>query len=192
MELRCLFLDLGKSNKNGVVTSRTFLSPEADAEFAVEHAIKCGYRLIDTAVAYKNHRGVGKAIKKCIEEGVIKREELFVTTKLWICDWKAENVKKSIAACLEELQLDYIDLLLIHQAVQFNLPEEEEEKRQKGDFHDYTPFVPDDAKYRIGYSKDRLKETWTALEELYDQVVIILSSHLVESASCYWYLQFLF
>lgn len=172
MDKRCLFLDLGITNWIWIILYRTFLSPDADAEFAVEHAIKCGYRLIDTAVAYKNHRAVGRAIKKCIEEGIIKREDIFVTTKLWICDWRAENVKKSIAASLKELQLDYVDLILIHKAVFCNLPEEIEERRQKGDFHDYDIVVPNDPKYRIGYDKDRLKETWTALEEAYDQVSI--------------------
>lgn len=92
-----------------------------------------------------------------------------MTTKLWICDWRAENVKKSVAASLKELQLDYIDLMLIHKSVFCNLPEDFEEQRQKGDFHDYI-IVPNDPKYRIGYDKDRLKETLTALEEAYDQV----------------------
>lgn len=146
------------------------MAPEAECEVAVEHAIKGGYRLIDTAVAYKNHRAVGRAIKKCIEEGIIKREDIFVTTKLWIADWREENVKKSIKKSLEELQLDYIDLMLVHQAVTFNLPEEEEEKRQKGDFHDYNIFVPDDPKYRLGFQVENLKEMWSALETAVDEV----------------------
>lgn len=170
MDLRCLFLDSGITTCALIIPYRTYLSPESDAEFAVEHAIKFGYRMIDTAVVYKNHRAVGKGIKKCIDEGIIKREDLFVTTKLWVCDWRAENVKKSIAASLKELQLEYVDLILLHKAAFCNLPEEEEEKRQKGDFHDYNTVVPEDPKYRIGYDVDRLKETWTALEEAYDQV----------------------
>lgn len=149
---------------------RTFLSPSEECEIAVEHAIKCGYRLIDTAVAYKNHRAVGNAIKKCINEGVVKREDLFITTKLWITDWKSENVKKSVRKSLEELQLDYIDLILIHKAAFCNLPENVEEQRQSGDFHDYDIIVPDDPKYRIGYSIDNLRETWSALESAVDEV----------------------
>ena len=95
---------------------------------------------------------------------------MFITTKIWITDWKAENVKKSIHASLKELQLDYIDLILIHKAAFCNLPEEEEEQRQKGDFHDYNKTVPDDPKYRIGYNKDNLKETWQAMEAACDEV----------------------
>lgn len=103
----------------------------------------------------------------------MKREELFITTKIWITDWKAENVKKSIHTSLKELQLDYIDLILIHKAVCLNLPPEEEEKRQKGDFHDYNIIVPDDPKYRLGYSIDRLKETWQAMEAACDEVRLV-------------------
>ena len=68
----------------GVVISRTYLAPDKECENAVIAAIKDGYRLIDTAVAYANQKAVGNAIKKCIDEGIVKREELFVTTKLWL------------------------------------------------------------------------------------------------------------
>ena len=146
------------------------MAPEAECEVAVEHAIKCGYRLIDTAVCYQNHRAVGRAIKKCIEEGVVKREDLFVTTKLWLTEWKADNVMKSIRTSLEELQLDYVDLILYHKAYFYNLPEEAEEKRQKENFHEYEMIVPDDPKYRLGYSVERMKETWTAMEAACDAV----------------------
>ena len=139
---------------------------------AVEHAIKCGYRLIDTAVCYHNHRAVGRAVKKCIEEGIVKREDLFITTKLWITDWTADSVMKSIKKSLEELQMDYVDLILYHKSYFYNLPEEAEEKRQKGDFHDYDMIVPDDPKYRLGYTVERMKETWTAMEAARDAVQI--------------------
>ena len=142
----------------------------SQAEQAVTDALEVGYRLIDTAVAYDNQKAVGRAIKKCIEEGIVKREDLFITTKLWIADWKRENVHKSVTACLKDLQLEYIDLMLIHQGCFFQLPTEEDEKRQKGDFLEYTYFVPDDPKYRLGYKKEYLMETWQALETAVDEV----------------------
>ena len=72
--------------------------------------------MIDTAVAYGNQKIVGKAIKSCIDEGIITRSDIFVTTKLWLTDWKPEDVERSVRLCLEELQLEYIDLFLIHQS----------------------------------------------------------------------------
>ena len=107
-----------------------FLSAPEECEQSVIDAIKAGYRLIDTAIAYGNQKAVGNAIKKCIDEGIVKREELFITTKLWITEWKPEDVEKSVKLSLEELQVDYIDLFLIHQSYFINLTEELEEKRR--------------------------------------------------------------
>ena len=84
-------------------------------EQCVYDAIITGYRLIDTAAAYMNEEAVGKAVKRAIEEGVVKREELFITTKLWIQDAGYETTKKAFENSLKRLQLDYIDLYLIHQ-----------------------------------------------------------------------------
>ena len=143
---------------------RTFLSPESECESAVETAIRAGYRLIDTASAYRNERAVGRAVKKCIDEGIVKREDVFITTKLWVTDWKKDNVAKAVSQSLKNLQMDYIDLLLIHQAGFLNLPEEEEKHRQQGDFYDYVGVPPKDPRYRLGYNLDCLKETWGAME----------------------------
>lgn len=78
---------------------------------AVLHAFEAGYRLIDTASAYQNEKAVGDAIK----ESGIDRKELFITTKLWITDAGYEKAKKGFEASMEKLQLDYLDLYLIHQ-----------------------------------------------------------------------------
>ncbi|NYE07507.1 diketogulonate reductase-like aldo/keto reductase [Bacillus niacini] len=80
-------------------------------EQAVYDALIAGYRLIDTAAAYMNEEAVGRAIKR----SGVPREEIFITTKLWIQDTGYENAKKGFAKSLERLQVDYIDLYLIHQ-----------------------------------------------------------------------------
>jgi 2,5-diketo-D-gluconate reductase A len=80
-------------------------------EQCVYDALMTGYRLIDTAAAYQNEEAVGRAIKR----SGVPREEIFVTTKLWIQDAGYESTKKAFAKSLERLQLDYLDLYLIHQ-----------------------------------------------------------------------------
>lgn len=82
-----------------------------ECERSVYDAIEVGYRLIDTAASYLNEEAVGKAVKR----SGIPREELFVTTKLWIKNAGYENTKKAFAKSLKRLQLDYLDLYLIHQ-----------------------------------------------------------------------------
>ena len=83
----------------------------AQCEQAVLDAIESGYRLIDTAAAYMNEEAVGSAIKKC----GVPREELFITTKLWVQDADYESAKQAIETSLKKLGLEYIDLYLIHQ-----------------------------------------------------------------------------
>lgn len=86
------------------------VSPE-ECERCVSDAISVGYRLIDTAQAYYNEEGVGNAINKC----GVNRDELFITTKVWISNAGEEKAALSIEDSLRKLKTDYIDLLLIHQ-----------------------------------------------------------------------------
>ncbi|SFB96696.1 Aldo/keto reductase [Flexibacter flexilis DSM 6793] len=88
-----------------------FQIPEDQSEKAVLDAIQTGYRLIDTASAYANERAVGNAIRKSI----VPREELFITTKLWVQDMGYEKAKAAFQKSLDKLQLEYLDLYLIHQ-----------------------------------------------------------------------------
>ena len=87
------------------------VSDPAVREQAVLDAIESGYRLIDTAAAYMNEEAVGRAIAKC----GVPREELFITTKLWVQDASYEGAKQAIEASMQKLGLSYIDLYLIHQ-----------------------------------------------------------------------------
>lgn len=86
-----------------------------ECENAVVQAIQTGYRLIDTAAAYENETAVGRAINRVIAEGIVRREELFVTTKLWVTDTCYERAKEGFYRSLDRLGLDYVDLYLIHQ-----------------------------------------------------------------------------
>ena len=79
---------------------------------AVKDALGVGYRLIDTAEAYNNQTAVGQAIK----ESDVNRDDIFLTTKLWVSNFSYEKAKKAIDHDLKELGTDYIDLMLLHQA----------------------------------------------------------------------------
>ena len=89
-----------------------FLVSPDECERCVSDALEVGYRLIDTAQAYQNEEGVGNAWRK----SGIKREDLFIVTKVWISNAGEEKAAKSIDESLRKLQTEYIDLLLIHQA----------------------------------------------------------------------------
>ena len=89
-----------------------FLVSPDECERCVSDALSVGYRLIDTAQAYANEEGVGNAWRK----SAIKREDLFIVTKVWISNAGEEKAAKSIDESLRKLQTEYIDLLLIHQA----------------------------------------------------------------------------
>lgn len=87
-----------------------------ECEDSVYSAIKVGYRLIDTAQAYMNEEAVGKAVARAIADGLTTREELFITTKVWVSNMKNEDTAyESIKVSLAKLGLDYVDLILLHQ-----------------------------------------------------------------------------
>jgi alcohol dehydrogenase (NADP+) len=83
-----------------------------DIKNSIKTAVKCGYRLFDTASLYDNELEVGLALNECIQEGLIKREEIFLVTKLWNDDH--ENPEGALKKSLQLLNMDYVDLYLIH------------------------------------------------------------------------------
>ncbi len=85
---------------------------------SVYNAVKVGYRLIDTAASYGNEDAVGEGVRKAIAEGICTREDLFITSKMWVADMKNyETASKAIDASLKKSGLDYLDLYLEHQAM---------------------------------------------------------------------------
>ena len=106
------YITLSNGVKMPTLGYGVFLVSPDECERCVSDALSVGYRLIDTAQAYQNEEGVGNAWRK----SGLKREDLFLVTKVWISNAGEEKAAKSIDESLRKLQTDYIDLLLIHQA----------------------------------------------------------------------------
>ena len=105
------YVTLNNGIKMPIIGLGTWTFTNEEAEDAVYIAIKNGYRLIDTAQYYGDEIGVGKGVRKAIDEGIVKREDIFVTSKIYA----STDHNKAIEKSLNNLDLDYIDLLLIHQ-----------------------------------------------------------------------------
>ncbi len=106
------YITLNDGNKIPAIGFGVFMIPNDGPTYeAVLEALKAGYRHIDTATAYFNEEDVGKAIK----DSKIPREEIFITSKLWLSQYGYENAKKGIERSLKKLDTDYIDLYLLHQ-----------------------------------------------------------------------------
>lgn len=108
-------LELNDGNSMPVLGIGTAGSDAKEKAYeATKMAIKAGYRHIDTAWIYETEKLVGRAIRECIEEGIVTREELFVTTKLWLSFFGENRARVGLRHSLVRLQLDYVDLFLVH------------------------------------------------------------------------------
>lgn len=103
----------------------TWLSKKNEVYDAVLEAIRIGYRHFDCAYIYKNEQEIGAAIQFAMTSGWVKRNELFITSKLWNSDHEPERVETAIRRSLKDLQLDYLDLYLIHWPVAFKTGHEQ-------------------------------------------------------------------
>ena len=111
------FITLNTGAKMPLEGFGVFQIPDAaQCEQVVYDAIKTGYRLIDTATAYGNEEAVGNGVARAIKDGITTREELFITTKVWVTDMGTEeSAYQAVKASLKRLDMDYADLILLHQ-----------------------------------------------------------------------------
>lgn len=111
------YLTLNTGAKMPLEGFGVFQIPDLEqCEEVVYQAIETGYRLIDTAAAYMNEVVVGKAVERAIKDGLVTRDELFITTKVWVQDQKnEETAHEAVKASLEKLNMNYVDLVLLHQ-----------------------------------------------------------------------------
>ena len=111
------FITLNTGTKMPLEGFGVFQIPDAkECEEVVYNAIKTGYRLLDTAAAYMNEEAVGKGVARAIAEGLTTRDELFITTKVWVQDQKTEGTAyEAVKTSLAKLDMPYVDLVLLHQ-----------------------------------------------------------------------------
>ena len=143
------------NNGSGAIPALGFgtLIPDPVAtKNATKAALEAGFRAIDTAERYRTEREVGEAMQEVFKGGKIKREDVFVITKLWNTNHRPERVKPACEASLKKLQLDFVDLYLIHTPFAFQPGEEQD---------------PRDANGNVIYDQGvTLLDTWRALEGL--------------------------
>ena len=133
----------------------TSLSDNTKTLSAVKTAVEIGFRHLDAAERYRNEAQVGAALKELFAEGTVRREDLFVTTKLWNNNHRPERVKPALKASLHRLGLDTADLYLVHTPFAFE-PGDDQDPR-----HPHGPVI-----YDKGVT---LEETWAAMEALVDE-----------------------
>jgi len=133
----------------------TLIPDPIDTINATKAALEAGFRQLDSAERYRNEKQVGEAMQEVFKEGKIKREDVFIATKLWNSNHRPERVKTAFDASLNRLQLDYLDLYLIHTPFAFRPGEEQDPRDENG------KVIYDDG--------ITLLDTWRALETLVDE-----------------------
>jgi diketogulonate reductase-like aldo/keto reductase len=133
----------------------TSLSDNTKTHGAVTTAVEVGFRHLDAAERYRNEALVGEALKDLFAAGTVRREELFVTTKLWNNNHRPERVKPALQASLDRLGLDDVDLYLVHTPFAFQPGDDQDPRHPQGDVI-----------YDEGVT---LEETWAAMEGLADE-----------------------
>jgi diketogulonate reductase-like aldo/keto reductase len=133
----------------------TLLSDRAKTTDATTAAVKAGFRHLDCAERYRNEDEVGAALKQLFADGTVRREDLFITTKLWNNNHRPERVKPALQASLNRLGLDHVDLYLMHTPFAFRPGDDQDPRDAHGDV------IYDDGV--------TLEQTWAAMESLVEE-----------------------
>ncbi|XP_055332645.1 aldo-keto reductase family 1 member A1-like [Paramacrobiotus metropolitanus] len=147
---------LNSGQRMPVLGLGTYQSKSDNVKEAVSYALDVGYRHIDTAYSYGNEQDIGEVVQEKIQKGLVKREDLFIVTKLWSTFHKPEHVIPSLKKSLANLQVDYVDLYLVHNPCGFK-------------YTDESNLFPTDADNNVWYDQTDHMDTWKELEKAVDQ-----------------------
>ena len=153
-ELRCRTISMNNGRSIPALGFGTLIPGLSDTLLATKTALEVGFRQFDCAERYRNEEAVGEAIQDALREGKVRREDLFIATKLWNNNHRPERVEPAFEASLDRLGLKYLDLYLIHTPFAFQPGDEQDPRDQNGNVlydHDVT-----------------LLDTWKAMESLVD------------------------
>jgi len=148
-----------------IVGLGTYLCTADKCEQAIKDAIDLGYRHIDSAYLYGNEKEVGNAVRAKIAEGVIKREDIFITTKLWATFHEPEQVEKAFQKSFDNLNLGYIDLYLMHTPSAYKAVRKDGSSVPPADVDDVDLYPVDSNGVVLSNNVDYV-DTWRAMEQL--------------------------
>jgi alcohol dehydrogenase (NADP+) len=154
-ELRCNKILMNNGKSIPAIGFGTLIPDLGDTQRATRTALEAGFRQFDCSERYRNEEAVGEAIQGVLREGMVRRDDLFIATKLWNNNHRPERVEPAFEASLARLGLNYLDLYLIHTPFAFQPGDEQDPRDQNGNVlydHDVT-----------------LLDTWKAMESLVDR-----------------------
>ncbi|MCX6780238.1 MAG: aldo/keto reductase [Candidatus Magasanikbacteria bacterium] len=152
------YINLNNGEKMPILGLGTWKSPQNKAGQAVEYAlVEAGYKHIDCAAIYRNEKEIGEAFGQIFASGKVKREDVFITSKLWDVAHATQDVAAACKQTLSDLQLDYLDLYLMHWGLSEN-------KKEEGDFLSGLGTV--DVNGKLTTPRISIRETWEAMQEL--------------------------
>lgn len=152
------YIELNSGRKIPTIGLGSWNAKGFSLQNAILTAVKEGYRHIDTAYVYENEADVGKALKRIFKSGECTRDEMFVTTKLWNTFHRPDQVRKACRQSLERLQLDYIDLYLMHSPCAY--------KEDTGDLR------PRDLSQNVIFSTASFVDTWRQMKKLQQEGLV--------------------
>ncbi|KAJ1942165.1 NAD(P)H-dependent D-xylose reductase (XR), partial [Kickxella alabastrina] len=154
---------LNSGHKMPTVGMGLWKIPKSVCADQVYEAIKQGYRLLDGACDYANEKETGQGIRRAISEGLVTREDLFITSKLWCTYHAKEHVKPALQKTLGDLQLEYLDLYLVHFPIALKFVPFEERYPPEWSHQPGGPVIPANVPFR---------DTWEGMEALADDGLV--------------------